>query len=83
MKVFDEVHEAVESFKEKNKHVIVIVKDEVFGVVICMDHKLAHTRTNVMFTKTELESFGGNLKQMIMDVCEEMVSILIRAQKTK
>ena len=83
MDIYEQVNQAVEEFNKKNPHVIVLVKREVFGPVLCMDHKLARTRTNVMFTETELRSLAPNIKKVITDVCNEMVDVLIQAQKTK
>lgn len=83
MDIYQQVNQAVEEFNKKNPHVIVLVKQEVFGVVLCMDHKLARTRTNVAFTETELRSLVPNVKKVVTDVCKEMVSLLIQAQKTK
>lgn len=83
MDIYQQVNQAVEKFNKKNPHVIVLVKQEVFGIVLCMDHKLARTRTNVMFTETELRSLVPDIKDVITHVCDEMVSLLIQAQKTK
>lgn len=83
MDVYQQVNQAVEEFNKKNPHVILLVKQEVFGIVLCMDHKIACTRTNVAFTETELRSLVPNVKKVVTDVCKEMVSLLIQAQKTK
>lgn len=83
MNVYQQVKEAVDEFQKKNKRVVVLVKEEAFGIVLCFDHKIAHTRTNVMFTDTELRSLKGDLKKIIMDVCQETKKILIAGQKTK
>lgn len=79
------VIDTVNEFNKKHRFMVVIVKQEVFGVVLCINHKLAHTRTNVMFLNDELMKFRekGKLEKMITDVLKEMEDVLIKAQKVK
>lgn len=85
LSIQDRVFKTVAEFNKKHRFMIVIVKQEVFGIVLCMDHKLAHTRTNVMFLYDELKEFKekGKLEKLITDVLNEMEDVLIKAQKVK
>ena len=81
----ERVINTVNKFNKKHRFMVVLVKQEVFGIVLCMDHKLAHTRTNVMFLNDELMKFRekGKLEKMITNILEEMEDVLIKAQKVK